>query len=46
MGRPTQREIARRLGLSPATVSLALRDSPMIAEGTRDLVRRAVAEAG
>jgi LacI family transcriptional regulator len=46
MGRPTQREIARRLGLSPATVSLALRDSPMIAEATRDLVRKAVAEAG
>jgi LacI family transcriptional regulator len=46
MGRPTQREIARRLGLSPATVSLALRDSPMIAEATRELVRQAVAEAG
>jgi transcriptional regulator with XRE-family HTH domain len=29
--RPTQREIAAELGLSTATVSLALRDNPMIA---------------
>ena len=43
---PTQREIARRLGLSPATVSLALNDSPMIAAATRKLVRAALAEAG
>ncbi|GMG84627.1 LacI family DNA-binding transcriptional regulator [Paralimibaculum aggregatum] len=44
--RPTQREIARRLGLSPATVSLALRDNPMISAETRRLVREAIAEAG
>lgn len=44
--RPTQREIAERLGLSTATVSLALRDSPMIAAGTRRLVREAMAAAG
>ena len=44
--RPTQREIAAKLGLSTATVSLALRDSPMIAEETRRLVREAMAEAG
>lgn len=46
MARPTQRQIAEKLGLSPATVSLALRDSPMIAQATRALVRAAVAEAG
>lgn len=45
-GRPTQRQIAEQLGLSPATVSLALRDSPMIAEATRELVRSAVRAAG
>lgn len=44
--RPTQREIAEKLGLSTATVSLALRDSPMIAEETRRLVREAMAKAG
>lgn len=44
--RPTQRQIAARLGLSPATVSLALRDSPMIAEATRELVREAMRAAG
>ncbi|MEM9199623.1 MAG: LacI family DNA-binding transcriptional regulator [Pseudomonadota bacterium] len=46
MARPTQRQIAAELGLSPATVSLALRGSPMIAEETRALVRDAVARAG
>lgn len=44
--RPTQRQIAERLGLSAATVSLALRDSPMIAVETRALVRAAMREAG
>ncbi len=44
--RPTQRQIAEHLGLSPATVSLALRDSPMIAADTRALVREAMREAG
>lgn len=44
--RPTQKEIASRLGLSPATVSLALRDSPMIAEETRRLVREATKDSG
>jgi LacI family transcriptional regulator len=45
-GRPTQRQIAIQLGLSPATVSLALRDSPMIAAETRALVREAIRAAG
>jgi LacI family transcriptional regulator, galactose operon repressor len=44
--RPTQREIATKLGLSTATVSLALRDSPVIAASTRRLVREAIAETG
>jgi LacI family transcriptional regulator len=44
--RPTQRQIARLLGVSPATVSLALNDSPMISADTRRLVREAVAAAG
>ncbi|MEM1384394.1 MAG: LacI family DNA-binding transcriptional regulator [Pseudomonadota bacterium] len=44
--RPTQRQIAAKLGLSPATVSLALRGSPMIAAETRRVVRDAMREAG
>lgn len=44
--RPTQRQIAERLGLSPATVSLALKDSPMIAAETRRVVREAMQESG
>ncbi|MEL7140168.1 MAG: LacI family DNA-binding transcriptional regulator, partial [Pseudomonadota bacterium] len=45
-GRPTQKQIAERLGLSTATVSLALKDSPMIAAETRRLVREAMRETG
>lgn len=44
--RPTQREIAAQLGLSPATVSLALRNSPMVSAATRALVAEAIAESG
>lgn len=44
--RPTQRQIADALGLSPATVSLALKDSPMISAATRRLVREAMRAAG
>ncbi|MGF1562688.1 MAG: LacI family DNA-binding transcriptional regulator [Geminicoccaceae bacterium] len=44
--RMTQRRLAEQLGLSPATVSLALRDSPLIAEATRAEVKRAMAETG
>ncbi|MGI9464845.1 MAG: LacI family DNA-binding transcriptional regulator [Aestuariivirgaceae bacterium] len=43
---PTQKQIAERLGLSPATVSLALRDSPMISADTRSLVQTAIKESG
>lgn len=44
--RMTQKQLADRLGLSTATVSLAMRDSPMIAEETRRLVRKAMEESG
>ncbi|MBB3064204.1 LacI family DNA-binding transcriptional regulator [Limibacillus halophilus] len=42
----TQKQLADKLGLSTATVSLALRDSPMIAEETRKLVRDAMQKSG
>ena len=35
---PTQRELARRLGLTQATVSMALHGSPRISQATRKLV--------
>ena len=44
--RPTQRQIADKLGLSPATVSLALRGNPAIAVETRKLVQQAMRESG
>lgn len=45
-GRLTQKQLADKLGLSAATVSLALRDSPMIAEETRRLVHDAIRRYG
>ena len=42
----TQKQLADMLGLSTATVSLALRDSPMISEETRRLVRETVRMTG
>ncbi len=44
--RPTQRQIAKSLGVSPATVSLALRNSPLVAEKTRLRVQEAMRETG
>lgn len=38
--------IADDLGVSTATVSLALRDSPLVAEGTREKVRQRAKEIG
>lgn len=42
----TQRDIAKHLGLSNATVSLALRDSPRIPEKRRKQVREAAEKLG
>lgn len=44
--RVTQRQLAIKLGLSTATVSLAIRNNPSIAKSTRELVQKAMAEAG
>ena len=38
-GRVTLQQIAERLGVSTATVSLALRASPLVAEATREKVQ-------
>lgn len=46
MASPSIRSLARHLGLSPATVSLALRDSPYVIADTKDRVIRAAREAG
>lgn len=44
--RPTLRDIADRVGLSPAAVSMALREHPRISPATRERVRLAAAELG
>ena len=44
--RPTQKQIADQLGLSAATVSLALRNNPVVAKATRQLVQKAMQENG
>ncbi len=44
--RPSIRSLATALGLSPATVSEALRSSPRVAKVTRDRVVRAAEKAG
>ena len=46
MTRPTLRHIAEQLGVSTATVSLAMRDNERISQGTRDRVKAALAEHG
>lgn len=38
--------IAEHLGVSTATVSLALRDSPLVAEATRERIKRSAVELG
>jgi LacI family transcriptional regulator len=45
-GRVTLQAIAARLDVSTATVSLALRDSPVVAETTRTRVRKLAEEMG
>src|SRR3954452_20368573 len=43
---PTIRDVARRAGVSAATVSRVLNDSPLVVEPTRQRVRAAVDELG
>ncbi len=44
--RLTLANLAERLGVSTATISLALRDSPLVAQATRERVKEAATEAG
>jgi LacI family transcriptional regulator len=44
--RPTIIDVAQSAGVSKSTVSLVLQDSPLVRAGTRDAVRRAMAEIG
>ncbi len=44
MARTTIKDIAKRLGISPSTVSRALKDHPDISEKTKELVRKVAAE--
>jgi DNA-binding LacI/PurR family transcriptional regulator len=46
MARVTLMDVARRCGVSRATVSLVLNDSPLVAAQTRDRVREAMVELG
>ena len=46
MGRTTLIDVAKHCGVSRATVSLVLNDSPLVATATRDKVRSAMAELG
>ena len=44
--RPTVKDIARHAGVSPATVSLVLRNSPLVAEATRAGVHSSIDSLG
>lgn len=46
MARVTLLDVAQHCGVSRATVSLVLNDSPLVAASTRDRVRKAMAELG
>jgi DNA-binding LacI/PurR family transcriptional regulator len=46
MSRVTLMDVARHCGVSRATVSLVLNDSPLVAAKTRDRVRQAMTELG
>lgn len=43
---PTMREVAQRVGVSTSTVSLALRNSPLVAEETRKRIRELADQLG
>lgn len=45
-GRVTLLDVARYAGFSRATVSLVMRDSPLVAQETRERIKRAAAELG
>ena len=45
-GRTTLADVAQRAGVSRATASLVLRDSPLVARSTRERVQAAVEELG
>ncbi len=45
-GRLTLSQLAQTLNVSTATISLALRDSPLVAEATRERVQQAARELG
>ncbi len=45
-GKVTLSTIAEKLGVSTATVSLALRDSPLVADTTRERIKEAAASSG
>jgi LacI family transcriptional regulator len=44
--RTTVKDIARHAGVSPATVSLVLRKSPLVAEGTRAKIQTSISALG
>lgn len=46
MEKVTVKDVARQANVSPSTVSLVLRNSPLVAEKTNDLVREAIAALG
>jgi LacI family transcriptional regulator len=46
MRKLTLKDIARHAEVSPSTVSLVLRDSPLVAEATRDKIRATMEELG
>ena len=45
-GRTTMRDVAKAAGVSPMTVSRALRGDTMVNQKTRDLVRNTAARLG
>ena len=44
--RTTVKDIARHAGVSPATVSLVLRNSPLVARPTRERVQSSIGALG